>query len=175
VGATARATAPSKRELKAAAKRAKKLEQAARKAARGRAATAAGGGRAASQSTTSDMGLVHEAKVARPSTPKLPFELRLVAWSVDFAFVVACVGLAMALAAILAAARSGDGAGLLARDWLALAPVQWLAAFPPHYILGGVYAVYLLYHLVFKLLAGTTMGETLLVGWRQRRATPRAR
>jgi hypothetical protein len=103
------------------------------------------------------------------SAPKLGFDMRLFAWSIDFVFVVACVGVAVALAVVLSAARAGDGEGWFTRNWLVLPPMQWLAGVAPLYALGGVYGVYLLYHLVFKILAGATVGESLVTGFRQRR------
>ena len=44
------------------------------------------------------------------------------------------------------------------RDWL---PMQWLVELEPIYLLLGIYGVYLMYWLFFKLVLGSTLGQSL--------------
>lgn len=109
-------------------------------------------------------------KAKAPKEPKqstmrvrtMPFERRLVAWSIDFLFVLTSIATALALATVLAAVRKGDGS-----DWLSQAPLQWLAQFKALELLGGVYGAFLAYFVLFKGLAGASVGEAMLGGRRR--------
>ncbi len=85
------------------------------------------------------------------------FSFRILAYGLDFFFVALTLAVALALATVLSAVRTGE-----TDNWLATKPIQWLAGLDPYVIVGGVYAAFFAYALVFKLLAGKTFGEGLL-------------
>jgi hypothetical protein len=101
------------------------------------------------------------ADAPRPSRV-LPIELKLVAWGTDLLFVALMTATALALAALLAAMRGGD-APLTIDEWLAVRPVQWLAGLSVYAALGGLYGIYGGYMLLFKVVAGRTLGESLFL------------
>jgi len=110
-----------------------------------------------------------EPKQPTVRAPKMPFERRLVAWSIDFLFVLTSIATALALATVLAAVRKGDGS-----DWLSQAPLQWLAQFKALELLAGVYGAFLAYFVSFKGLAGASVGEAMLGGRRRSSAAKHA-
>jgi hypothetical protein len=89
--------------------------------------------------------------------PPLGIERKLLAWGLDFAFVALSLGVLVALFVLLTAVRTGETA-----DLFALAPVQWLLGVKPLALVFGVYALFFAYILLFKVVAGATLGETLL-------------
>lgn len=91
------------------------------------------------------------------SGPRVGLERRLMAWAVDFLFVTSSLAVALTLATVIAKAKAGDGTSLLE-----LRPVTWLASYAPYQILIGVYGVYLVYGLFFKLFVGRTFGESVM-------------
>jgi hypothetical protein len=98
-----------------------------------------------------------------PASTKAPRRLtvarRLVAYSFDFILVCATLVTGLVCAAVWQAAETGLDP---TTDWYSLAPVQWLSGFEVFEILVGVYAVFLAYALLFKAVAGWTLGESLL-------------
>ena len=80
----------------------------------------------------------------------------VLAWSLDLLLVAAALSSALALA-FAAHVWRGDSA-----DWLAAKQVQWLWSLNPVIWLAGVYALFLVYALFFRILVGRTCGETLL-------------
>lgn len=93
-----------------------------------------------------------------PQKRKFGFAKRILALGIDFLFVATSVCTALAIAAIFAAANSGGEI-----HWTALAPVEWIAAFSPLEILAGVYGTFAAYWLLFRLLVGGTLGESMLM------------
>ncbi len=85
------------------------------------------------------------------------FSYRILAYGLDFFFVALTLAVALALATVLSAVRTGE-----TENWLAAKPIQWLAGLNPFAIVGGVYGAFFAYALVFKVLAGKTVGEGLL-------------
>ena len=92
----------------------------------------------------------------------LGFERRCMAWAVDFLFVTSSLALALAIATCVAMTRAGKDFNVLE-----LRPVTWLANFAPYQILFGVYGVFLVYSLLFRLFVGRTFGENLIGQRRQ--------
>jgi hypothetical protein len=84
---------------------------------------------------------------------------RLFAYSFDFILVCATLVTGLLCAAVWQAAETGLDP---TTDWDSLAPVQWLSGFEVVEILGGVYAIFLAYTILFKAVAGWTVGESLL-------------
>jgi hypothetical protein len=78
------------------------------------------------------------------------------AWSLDLLLVAAALSSALALA-FAAHVWRGDSA-----DWLAAKQVQWLLSLNPVVWLAGVYSLFLVYAIFFRILVGRTCGETLL-------------
>ena len=99
------------------------------------------------------------ATMPRPEAPRASggFSRRVLAYGLDFLFVAMSLGVALALATLLTAVRTGETDNLLGTG-----PVQWVAGANPYVLLAGVYAAFLAYGLLFKVLAGRTFGETLL-------------
>lgn len=102
-------------------------------------------------------GVAETAPAPRAISRRLSFERRLMAWSVDFLFVTSSLAMALSVVTAIAAARAAADTSILE-----LRPVTWLAAFSPLQILGGVYAIYLVYNLTFKFAVGRTFGESLM-------------
>jgi hypothetical protein len=96
-------------------------------------------------------------KAPRPQRATLAFEKRLVAWSLDFFFVALTLAVLLALITVATAVRSGGG-----EDVFQLPPVQWLMGVNPLELVAGVYALFFAYVLLFKTVAGVTLGESLL-------------
>ena len=92
-----------------------------------------------------------------PKGPRRGWSVKLMAYGLDFFFVALTLVVALGLATVLSAVRTGE-----TENWMATKPIQWLAGLNPYLIIGGVYGVFFAYTLVFKLLAGKTCGETLL-------------
>ncbi len=92
-----------------------------------------------------------------PRVKGLGFSHRILAYGLDFFFVALTLAVALALATVLSAVRTGE-----TENWLATKPIQWLAGLNPFAIVGGVYGAFFAYALVFKVLAGKTVGEGLL-------------
>lgn len=90
---------------------------------------------------------------------RLTMARRLVAYSFDFILVSATLVTGLLCAAVWQAAETGLDP---TTDWYSLAPVQWLSGFEVVEILVGVYAVFLAYTILFKAVAGWTVGESLL-------------
>lgn len=63
----------------------------------------------------------------------------------------------MALATLVAALRTKE-----LHSWYDLKPVEWLGTVNPFMMLGAVYGIYVLYHLLFRAMVGHTVGESLL-------------
>lgn len=107
----------------------------------------------------------HAAKASQPKAPVasarpypvLGWERKLMAWGLDLVFVGSTLAVLVALVTLLAAARSGE-----TNDVFTLAPIQWLTSINPLELVGGVYGLYFAYILLFKLVAGVTLGESLL-------------
>lgn len=95
--------------------------------------------------------------LAKPQIKGRGFSHRILAYGLDFFFVALTLAVALALATLLSAVRTGE-----TDNWLATKPIQWLASLNPYTIVGGVYAAFFAYALVFKVLAGKTVGEGLL-------------
>ena len=100
---------------------------------------------------------VTTAPAASKRRAPLAFETRLVAWGLDFFFVALSLAVLLALFTVLTAVRSGG-----ADDVFALAPVRWLMGVNRLELVAGVYALFFVYVLLFKLVAGVTLGESLL-------------
>jgi len=80
----------------------------------------------------------------------------VLAWSLDLLLVAAALSSALALV-FAAHVWRGDSA-----DWLAAKQVQWLLSLNPVVWLAGVYSLFLVYAIFFRILVGRTCGETLL-------------
>lgn len=93
--------------------------------------------------------------------------VRLLAYGLDFFFVALTLGVALALATVLSAVRTGE-----TENWLATKPIQWLAGLNPFAIVGAVYGAFIVYALLFKALAGKTVGESLLGVSRPKNSKP---
>ncbi len=96
-------------------------------------------------------------RAGRSPRPRLGLERKLVAWGLDFFFVGFSLFVLLALVTLLTAVRTGE-----TEDVFALAPVQWLMGINPLQLVAGVYALFFAYVILFKLVAGVTLGETLL-------------
>ena len=141
------------RKARQALKAAKAAQAKAAKAAR--AAQASQAARApkaakASKASKAAMGSLAPA-------PRGGFSRRLFAYGLDFFFVAVSLGVALGLATLLTAVRTGETDNLLGA-----APVQWVVSAKPYVLLAVVYGAFLAYGLLFKVLAGRTCGETLL-------------
>jgi hypothetical protein len=99
--------------------------------------------------------------VGRPrSTPSYAapsWGLRIQAYVMDFFLVVTTLATAFAGVTVYFAVKAGG----IGEVW-GQRPVQLLAQTSPLVTLGLVYAIYLVYTLFFKLLVGSTCGESLL-------------
>lgn len=99
-----------------------------------------------------------QAPAAGHAGMRLSLERRLFAWGLDFFFVALSLAVLLAIFTVLAAVRSGASG-----DPFALAPVQWLFGLKPLEVLAAVYGLFFAYVLLFKVVAGRTLGESLLV------------
>lgn len=94
--------------------------------------------------------------VAAPIKARRPG--RWLARSVDFGIVlIASVALIVGLAIVSAAPGASGLSGILGSG-----PARWIAAMPLWQILAGVACFHFLYTILFRLLAGVTLGEFLM-------------
>jgi hypothetical protein len=86
-----------------------------------------------------------------------PWEKFFLAWSLDFFFVASCLVMVLAAACALFVYQHG-----IPETPLNLPPLRWLAAVSPVKVLAAVYAVFIGYAAIFRVLAGRTIGEASL-------------
>ena len=65
--------------------------------------------------------------------------------------------LAIASSVLLTTWRHGEP-----DNWLDLKQLKWLSGLSPVVVLASVYGLYLVYSVLFKLVAGRTLGESLV-------------
>ncbi len=100
------------------------------------------------------------AKAREKAKRRLPLERKILAFGLDLSFVAFSLTVVFGLATVLAAVKGGVPPKRLT-DWLALPPLTWLATFRPEQLLLGTYALFAAYWLVFRLVAGRTLGGSL--------------
>lgn len=99
--------------------------------------------------------------VASPKASREPVRLlrRLSAYSFDFILVFSTLSTGLMCAAVWQSADKGID---LASEWSGLDMVQWLSRFEVYEVVLSVYAVFLAYVILFKAIAGFTLGESIL-------------
>lgn len=102
---------------------------------------------------------------------RLPLERKILAFGLDLSFVAFSLTVVFGLATVLAAVKGGVPPKRLT-DWLALPPMTWLATFRPEQLLLGTYALFAAYWLVFRLVAGRTLGGSLAARGMQKGGLP---
>ena len=100
---------------------------------------------------------VAPAPPAPPARPRGGLERRLFAWMLDFLLVTATLAVAFAGVTVFAATHA-RGKGPL----LDLPPLALVGGTRPLILLACVYGAWLFYMLFFKLVAGRTLGESLM-------------
>lgn len=101
----------------------------------------------------------------RPQSPRPPSRWRQgSAYALDFFIVVGSVALCLVAASLGMRTQGDPGKGAWAFSLKFFDPLtwSWLRAIPVYQVLLGVYAVFFVYLLIFRLLVGRTLGQALL-------------